>query len=264
LTTTVVDCPASNVGESKATTPDDGALTAEQALRRKVELLQRGRDFLKSIPDYTAQMSKQEVVRGQLLDEQTIFVKCRHQPFSVYLLWLTSDVGREVLYVDGSNNGKMIAHDGGWKARIPALTLPTDGTLAMRDARYPVTTAGLLGLIDIMLGVHEADLVQANYASCELDLSQSFDGRPCLTFTTCYKSPETSPVYRKSITLIDQEHSVALYTRHFEWPNRGAKYAEAELDDATLTESYKFTEMSFDRHLSELDFDRTNPEYRFR
>ena len=236
----------------------------EATLRDKVERLERGRTFLNTIPAYTAEFHKQEVVRGELLGEQTIYMKCRHKPFSVYLLWMTGDTGREVIYIDGANRGKMIAHDGGWKARIPAFHLSIDSSLAMRDARYPVTTAGLLGLIEIMDGVHQNDLRCQNFESCELDLNQPFDGRSCDVFITKYRSAIDSPVYRKSITWIDREWNVPLHSQHFEWPSSRISVAEAKLDEATLIESYSFTDIALEPQLSDRDFDRANPDYRFR
>ena len=191
-------------------------------------------------------------------------IKCRHQPFSVYLLWLTGDTGREVLYVDGGHDGKMIAHDGGWKARLPAFTMATDGYLAMRDARYPVTVAGLEGLIDMMRAVHLEDLARSNFDSCDLEPQGEFAGRPCFVFTTKYKSAVDSPTYRKSVTCIDHEWNVPLHSRHFEWRTSGPVLPEAQLDEATLVESYSFTELAFCRTLSDRDFDRANPEYHFR
>ena len=244
---------------------DIGTETASTAaLRQKIELLDRGLGWLQQIHDYTGTLQKQEVVNGVLLDEQTISIKCRHHPFSVYMAWHTGSPGREVIYIQGQNNGKMIVHEGGWKSRIPALTLATDCMLAMRDARYPVTTAGLVGLIEIMRGVHQDDLVRSNYASCDIDHHRQFDGRPCSMFTTRYKSRVESPTYRKSITLIDHEWNVPLHSRHFEWLNSNEAMSEEQLDEATLLECYSFTELNIGCGLTDHDFDRTNQEYQFR
>ncbi len=237
--------------------------SAEATLRYKVELLDQGLLFLKSAGGYTAKMQKQEVVRGNLLDEQTISIKCRNQPFSVYLLWLSGDTGREVLYIDGSHDGKMIAHDGGWKARIPAFSLSTDGSLAMRDARYPVTLAGLQGLIDTMQDVHREDLSRSSFQSCVFESERAFIGRPCYVFTTKYKSPADSPIYRKSVTYIDHEWNVPIHSRHFEWPVSRDFLDESQLDEATLVESYSFADLSFHQNFTDYDFDRANPEYHF-
>jgi len=259
-----VDC--SDVIEPAATQSATPAATqsgTQKNLRYKVDLLERGMKSLQEIAAYTAVFQKQEVVQGELLPEQTITMKCRHKPFSVYMNWQSGETGRELIYVDGKNNGKLIAHDGGWKSRIPALSLPPDGMLAMRDTRHPVTTAGLLGLANIMLGIHRLDLLRSTVAVCEVDANQTFDGRACLQFTTTYKSRTDSPIYRKSITLIDREWNVPLHSRHFEWPKSETPMPEAELDDATLLESYSFTDVHLQCRLSDHDFDRSNSEYNF-
>jgi hypothetical protein len=238
--------------------------TAEETLRHKLDLLGRGRAFLETLPGYTARFTRQEVVGGELLDEQSIFLKCRHQPFSVYLLWETGDVGQEVLYIDGANHGKLLAHDGGWKARLPALSLAPQGMLAMHDSRYPVTSAGLLGLIEIMTRTHDHDLADNTVATCELNPGCEFDGRECVEFTTHYKNSAVSPVYRKSVTLIDREWNIPLDTRHYEWPSDPKTLTDPGLDEATLIEAYRFSELDLGFQPQDLDFDRTNPEYRFR
>lgn len=237
---------------------------ARQKLARKVEMLQKGDSFLRGVAGYTAVLRKQEMVGDELLPEQEIEFKCRHQPFSVYLHWITGDKGREVIYIEGQNNGKMIAHDGGWKARLPAFSLDPECRLAMRDTRCPVSTAGMLYLTQTMLSIHQDDLAKSNVASCQIATDQSFDGRACTVFTTTYKSPAGSPEYRKSITYIDDEWNIPVYSQHFEWPATNADLNEADLDNATLIESYSFSKIQMNAPLADRDFDRSNPEYRFR
>lgn len=233
-------------------------------LKQKVALLEQGRQFLKECPDYTAVFSKQELVGNQLLDLQDIYLKCRHQPFSLYLLWLSGDEGREVLYVDGENDGRMIVHGGGWKARLPALTISPESSLAMQESRYPVTKAGLLGTIDITLDVHAEDLAKGRLKNCTQLEDQEFDGRLCTAFLTEYKDAQISPTYRKSLVLIDKEWNVPLYMRNFGWPNAGDSSTGEELDEATLIEFYTFTEIEFRQQLATSDFDRNNEEYLFK
>ncbi len=240
----------------------EGKLAA--TLKQKVALLEAGRAFLTSVPDYTAVFSKQELVGDELLDQQDIYLKCRHAPFSVYLSWLSGDEGREVLYVDGENDGKMIVHGGGWKARLPALTISPDSSLAMQESRYPVTKAGILGTVDLMLECHALDLAEQRLAKCEQLADQEFDGRPCTAFLIEYRDAQLSPTYRKSITLIDKEWKVPLYTRNFGWPSPGEGATGEELDEATLIEFYTFTEVAFRQDLASADFDRTNEEYQFK
>ena len=217
---------------------------------------------MESVQDYSAHLCKQEVVRDELLDEQSVLLKCRQKPLSIYMRWLSGEKGREVIYVEGKNHGKMIAHDGGWKARIPEFKMSPDCKLAMLDARYPATAAGLVFLIDRMLQIHEQDLLSSNFDSCVIN-EQEFDGRACLQFTTKYTSRDTSPTYRKSITLIDREWNVPLQTQHFEWPSRESQSDEDELDRATLIESYSFHDLELHEKFSESTFDPSNADYNF-
>lgn len=248
-----------------ATGSADGETNAALAnVRRKVDLMEQGGRFLAGIESYTATLTKQEVVGNELLDEQSMHLKCRQKPFSVYLVWLSGDTGREVLYIDGQNDGKLIAHDGGWKARLPAFNLHPECRLAMRDARYPVTSAGFGSLITMMLDKHREDLASDSVASCEVDENQLIDGRRCFMFTTHYKSRELSPTYRKSITYLDYEWNLPVRTDHFEWPAIGQGSDDKNLDQTTLVESYSFTDVKLPTTLSDEDFDRSNPEYRFR
>jgi hypothetical protein len=248
---------------SAAVIPAQSDSQSLRNLQNKIDRLERGCQFLERIDGYTACLAKQEVVDGQLLDEQSMQMKLRHEPFSVYLLWQAGDIGREVIYVEDQNRGRMIAHDGGWKARIPAISLSPDSRLAMRDARYPVTNAGMLGLARTMLDIHRSDLQSRSIASCEMDENTSFDGRKAVKFTTMYASRDISPVYRKSITYLDSEWNVPVSSSHFEWPAIGDASA-GDLDQQTLIESYSFTSVQLPAPLTDLDFDRKNPEYKFR
>ena len=244
-----------------AATPAD---RAKQTLQLKMALLEKGRTFLESIPDYTAQFCKQELVHGELTEEQMIHLKCRHRPFSVYLKWEIGDEGREVLYIDGQNEGDMIVHGGGWKARLPALSITPTSSLALKESRYPITNAGLLELAKTMLTVHTEDLAKSAIEKCEKLADQEFDGRACDVFLVEYRDATVSPTYRKSITLIDKEWHVPVYARNFGWPNEGSTAAGEQLDEETLVEYYTYAEVRFRQQLAEVDFDRSNEDYRFK
>jgi len=259
--------PANATQSDEATSPsninaDDSEAMA--TLKRKVAFLEQGEQFLAGVDCYTATLAKQEMVGDELLEEQIIQLKCRQKPFSVYLAWTAGDIGREVIYVDGENNGKMIAHDGGWKARLPAFNLDPNCRLAMRDSRYPVTHAGFAALTTMMLELHREDVAKKAELACRAEEDQIFDGRPCTVFTTEYSSQASSPTYRKSITYIDNEWKLPVHSMHFEWPAAGKNGDTANPDDSTLIESYSFTDVDMGCALSESDFDRANSEYRFR
>lgn len=241
------------------------ASPADEILRQKTKMMQEGLDLLSQANTYTAKARKQEFVDGKLLEPQVVLLKCRAKPFSVYGYWVEGDVGREVIFVEGENNNKLIGHDGGWKSKIPALVLDPNCRLAMLDTRYPVTKGGIAGLAETMLQVHLEDLQRGNVASCTCDLDEHFEGRPCVKYTTVYKSQTDSPVYRKSVTFLDQEWKIPIHSTHFEWPQNDNDYkSEAELDENTLIEEYTFSNIDMGCSLSENDFNPKNPEYNFR
>jgi hypothetical protein len=257
--------PAASTEGSTPAAPLSPEEKARQTLQRKLTLLDAGIKFLRQMPDYTAQFTKQELVDDELTDEQTIFMKVRHEPFSVYLKWITGETGREALYVEGLNDGEMLVRSGGWKSRLGTLSIDPNGSLAMREARYPVTKAGLLELALMIQEYHQKDLELTNYSRCEQLEDQEFDGRKCACYFIEYKDPSVSPTYRKSITLIDKEWSVPLYIKNYTWPTQDLAEATGDaLDEATLIEFYSFADVKFRQQLANRDFDRENEEYRLR
>ena len=236
---------------------------ARQTLQRKLTVLDAGIKFLKQTPDYTAQFTKQELVHEELSDEQSIYMKVRHEPFSVYMKWITGERGREILYVDGDNEGEILVRSGGWKQRLGTMSIAPDGTLAMRESRYPVTKAGILELALMMQEFHQQDLATSNFTRCEQLADQTFDGRNCLCFLIEYNDAQGSPTYRKSVSLIDKEWSIPLYIKNYGWPAPDVAGTPGDaLDEATLIEFYSFAEVKFRQQLVNRDFDRENDEYR--
>lgn len=247
---------------SAAASPvDDIALND---LDGKIRLLERGMEYLSKVPNYTAVFVKQELVNGELLDEQEMEMKVRHQPFSVYLKWSTGEVGREVLYVDGLNDGRITAHGGGWKARLPTVSLEPTGSMAMAESRHPITKAGLYCLAQMMVEAHREDLQRQNYSRFEKLPDEEFDGRPCHVFLIEYRDRQASELYRKSITYIDKEWSIPVYAKNYGWLNGEVPSDPAEYDAATLLEYYSYANIKFRPNLVAMDFDHANGEYGFK
>lgn len=256
-------------GDAKSSAPaaqsGPEVLNGRMALLLNLLLAERGCRFLEDVPDYTATFYKQEVIDGELGDGQVMQLKLRHSPFSVYMKWLVGDKGRELLYVEGQNDGEMIVHPGGWKARLlPAIKLNPTGSLAMSEARYPVTKVGLLELARTVVEFRKRDLERSNGVRCQMIADQEFDGRECYFFTIEWETPEVSKLYRKCQMYLDEELSVPVYVKNFTWPAEPGDLTDAELDTATMIEHYTFTNIKFEQRLADNDFDQANAEYKFR
>ena len=134
--------------------------TPVHPLDRAMDIARAGLEGCRAnVNDYTALLVKRERIDDTLGAHEFIFAKIRNrkvvngqvvQPLSVYLNFLKPSTikGREVIYVEGQNDGNIIAHEGGFKGKfLPTVTIPPNGMLAMRGQRYPLTEIGIENLI---------------------------------------------------------------------------------------------------------------------
>lgn len=245
-----------------AATADPNVLTGRWAMLFSVTMLQRGCEKFEHVSDYTATLYKQERIGGELLEGNTMTMKLRHEPFSVYMKWLDGDRGRQLIYVDGQNDGNMLIQLGGVKGRLlGTLRINPTGSQAMAESRYPVTGAGLLHLAQKVLEYRKLDLERGTGVHCEMHDNQELNGRPCYVFVTTYDSPEFSETYRKAVLYIDKELSMPICVRNYTW----AVDANPEtIDDETLIEFYSYSDVEIEQQLADADFDRGNKKYRMR
>lgn len=247
-----------------AHTADGALLNSLEAIQYSVYLLQDGESLLQSSPSYSAVFSKQERIQGDLGDTQTIDLKVQHTPhFSVYMKWRNGDAGRQVLYSEQYEDRQMVVKLGGLKGRlIPAIKLDPNGERAMSEARHPVTNAGILGMQRKLLAHRRADIARGYGVRCRRLPDQQFDENHCICFEYLYDSAEISPVYRKSVVLIDARKHVSLLTRNYTWTAESEGLSTEELDQQTLIENYSFSSVNFGAALLAEDFSRDNPRYR--
>jgi hypothetical protein len=242
--------------------------TSRLALQLHIALLEAGKHRLSEYPDYTATFLKQERVEGQDLQElQTIELKMRHKPFSVYMKWLEGgDVGRQALFVEGEYDDKLQVKLGGKKGKIlPVVKLDPGGSMAMKESRYPVTEMGILQLIELLLKYRYRDLALKQGARWEFVPDQKFLDRPCDCLVVEYASREIDPVYRHATTYLDKQTSLPICVRNFGWPEEGVDVSDPKaLEEATLIEYYGYTDIQLDHRLSDADFDKANADYKFR
>ena len=245
-----------------ATKPVVNVLSGSTALYVNLRMLENSSHKLERISDYTATFSKRERIDGELTEAQVVELKMRHAPFSVYMKWLVGGKGRQVLYVQGQNKGKMLVQLGGWKRRFPSLKLDPNGSLAMRESRYPITKAGLLELVRMAISYRKNDLANLNHVRCQMIDNQKFDKFDCLCFIVEYTNPKVSKIYRKCITYIDKKSSMPVLIKNHTWPEKVDGADPNKLDETTLVELYTFTNIRFDQRLANADFDQKSYTFR--
>lgn len=238
------------------------------ALRLKQSLMLDARAKLQTIPDYLATFSRQERVNGKLLTKESTALKVRHAPFSVYMKWTDgADVGREILYVKGEHDGRMLVKPGGKLGEaLPTIKLDPEGDLALKSSRYPLTQSGILNLVEKIITYGDRDLKLEQGVACQFLPDQKIDGRMCHAIRTDYGCAEVDADYRSSIIFIDVESSIPLCVKNYGWSEKcGAPpSANDRLTEDTLVEFYAFTGLRYQSRLDTKAFDQANAEYRFR
>jgi hypothetical protein len=261
----IVELPAAEDTAAPAvveTTVNPDVLTGRWAMLLSVTMLQRGCEKFEHVSDYTTTLYKQERIGGELLDGQTMSMKLRHEPFSVYMKWLDGDRGRQLIYVDGQNDGNLLVQLGGVKGRLlGTLSINPTGSQAMAESRYPITGAGLLRLAKKIVEYRQKDLERGTGVHCEMHDNQMLNDRPCYMFVTTYESPEYCETYRKAVCYIDKELSMPVCVRNYTW----AVDANPEtIDEETLIEFYSYSDIKIEQNLPSEAFDRANEDYRMR
>jgi Protein of unknown function (DUF1571) len=240
--------------------PEGTILTGRWALKASQYRLQQGRELLEKTADYSAQFRRQERVNGELLDAEAMHMKVRHEPFSYYMKWTEGDRGRQLIYVKGQNDDKVLVQPGGVAGRLTgALALAPDDARIMAVSRHPANCAGLLEMTKFILVCHESYLQLATGVSCEMRDGESFDNRPCFLTTLVYDNPTINPDCYKSLIFIDKELSLPVSVRNYTWIDGQAPATD---DEDSLLEHYSFTELQINTQLSDDDF--TKQKYRMR
>jgi hypothetical protein len=216
------------------------------------------------IRDYTATLTKRERIGAKLV-EQKMFIKVRQRdrendqlnvPMSVYLKFLEppSVAGREVIWVEDRNDGKLVAHEGGIK-NLLRVNLAPKSMLAMMGNRYPITEIGIENLIVKLIERGERD---KQTGSCDVQFleDQTHGDRTCRVIQVTH--PERRPEFDffRAQIWIDVERNIPLRYSALVWP-------ESEGDEPVLDEEYVYEDVKLNVGLTEKDFDPDNANYEF-
>ena len=238
-----------------ASVADEQAPAEEHPLKPAIRYATACLEKVNAIPGYEASFFKQEVV-GNSTVKQKARIKVRHKPFSVYMYFENPHEGREVLYVEGMNNGKLLAHEGGLLSVVGTMELsPTDPT-AMSENRHPITKIGIANLVRIIIEQWEEE---SKYA--ESDVKYYKDAK--LGSLNCRVIECTHPVPRKQFAFhrtrlwIDDASGLPVRVQQFGFP-------PARGGNPPIIEDYMFTDVKTDVRLTDADFDKSNSRYSFR
>ena len=234
------------------------AAPGEHPLAPAIRWAKKGLKELKQIEDYSATVVKRERNGSQLGEYEYMFVKIREKPFSVYLNFLGPPKleGQEVVYIEGKNDGKMLAHGSGVKkALFGTVSIKPDGFIAMQGQHYPLTDIGISNLVRRLIEVGEQDM---KYKECEVKYFEDakINGRPCTCIQVVHPVPRKNFIFHIARIFIDKELGVPIRYAAYDWP-------EEEGGKPQVIEEYTYLNLKANNGFTDADFDVHNPNYGF-
>ena len=239
--------------------------SANHPLEPLLELADEGLKRVdETISDYTATIVSQVRIDDELQPKKQIFCKIRHAketeikktPFSVYLKMLSPDsvAGQEVIWVDGQNKNKLIAHASGM-LNVKRVYLEPTGSMAMQGNLHPINNIGFRNLISKMGQVGRRDI---QYEDCVVNITRdvTVNGRNCTLVQIKHETKQPHFDFHVVKIYIDQELDVLLGYEGYQWPN---KDGEAPV----LIEKYFYTDLKINVGLNDEDFSPSNKDYQF-
>lgn len=204
----------------------------------------------RNIHDYSCTLVKRERVEGELGDPQYIFLKVMHQPFSVYMSFIKPYAGREVVYVAGQNDGKLLVLDAGFTRMLGKIPLDPNGTRAMSGQKHPITDVGMRNLTEKLSKMWQSE---SQFAECNVTTQpdSKINNRPALMVQVVHPIPRQNFKFHAARLFFDNELGVPIHFDAYLWPAK-------EGSDPPLDESYTYTNLKVNNGFTARDFDPTN------
>lgn len=233
---------------------------APDAARENISLalakLAESRARFSKVNDYSCTFIKRERINGKLLAPHSMAMKARVAPSSIYFKFLSPNAGREAIYVQGRNGGKLVAHDVGI-GRLVAGTLHLDpnGSRAMEDNRHPITEAGLAHMLE-SLDKHWKVELKPGESQVTITDHILVGSRPCTQIETLHHERIKGLQFSKVRVFIDHELGLPIRFEAYDWPKRSGAQGE-------LMEEYDYVNLRINVGLKEIDFDPRNSAYSY-
>ena len=242
--------------------PEAGRAAAKQGehpLAAALRVAESGFAHIRNdIEDYSCTLYKRERVNGKLGEMEAIFTKVRHErtengrvivPFSVYMYFVKPDnvKGRQVIYVAGKNEGKLLAHEANnVLKRFGWVPIRPNSMLAMRGNRYPITEVGIENLTRRLVEVAKHDM---GFKECEVNWlpGVKIDSRMCTRIEVVHPMPRKNFRYHKAYIYIDDELNVPIRFESYDWPR-------VKGGPPILFEEYTYVNLKLNQGFTDADF----------
>ena len=231
---------------------------AQPTLADAIEFARASQTKAKAVRDYTCTFVKRELLGGKLSQPESMLIKVRQQPFSVYLACQgpVLPAGQEVIYVAGRNNGLAFAHTTGLKHRlVGTLTLEPKHPRMMDNNLHPITELGIHYLLDTLVTEYEH---ASGLGPCDVKVYRGvkIDGREATCVQVAHPKPHKDLRFHVTRVYYDQQLGLPVRWEAYGFPTRAGT-------TPPLIEEYTYRGLKPNVGLTEADFDPRNRAYRF-
>jgi hypothetical protein len=261
--------PVHRVAKANNNPPPNPAVGGAHPLDPALEVANKALTSIReNIVDYTCRVTKQERIRGELQQEEYMEVKIRNRkvgpdgkltvPLSVYMKFIgpASIKGRECIWVEGQNNNKLRAHEGGAGGRfLPSVWLDPDGPMAMRGQLHPIYDIGVENLVIKLI---ERGQKERKFGECDVKFIEGakINGRGCTVLTVTHPVKRPHFEFCRAEIFIDDALNIPIRYAAYFWPDKPGQ-------PDTVLEAYTYTNMKVNVNLTDADFDPQNPNYNY-
>lgn len=207
--------------------------------------------FLK-INDYTATFHKDEIVARKRVRQQ-MEIKVQEKPFSVYLKFLKPHAGREVIYVDGKNDGNLLTHGVGLETIVGTLELDPKGSTAMDESRYPITMIGMRKMVQKIIAQWEAEL-SISEPTVKFYPNAKIGSLECRVVETIHDQKKSGVQFHMTRLFIAKDSELPIRVEQYAFPTKSD-------ENPVMVEQYTYLDVKTNVGLKAADFDTDNPAY---
>ncbi len=215
----------------------------------------KAREALKAVKDYEANFVKRELL-GRRLQSTTMKLKLREEPFSVYLKFIDTSAGREVLYVQGRNNNQLLIHEAGLKSLAGTVFRAPNAADVMAENRYPVTMIGLKFMLDKVIQQWEDEGKFGEVKTQKYPGAKLPSGEECIAYESLHPTPRNQFKFHITRLWIETKSGLAIRIEQLGFPQKNDKAPP-------VIEEYTYANLKVNVKLTDADFDRGNRSYAF-
>ena len=222
------------------------------ALKDALKIARESRNAMTQVKDYNATFTKKELI-GKKMVSQSMRIKLRTKPFSVYLKFDKPYSGREVIYVAGRNDGKLVAHGTGFQKVLGTLKLRPTSRLVMRENRYPITEIGMAKMLEKTISRWEK---LARNTRARFFPQAKLGKRSVRVVQTMHPKKTKGNEFHMTRLYIDKATNLPIRVQQFGFPKKKG-------GQPPLIEEYTYSNLRTNIGLRSRDFDVENPGYGF-